>query len=121
MWSLTSNLLRDRMEDRIAPFNFSHRLLKTRILSEEQLAHLKNFRQLWSAEDDGKNEIEFWDEPLEQNQEILLRVAPSKLQDLEKALRGANVPYTTVTKNLQRYVLGKFLGNGEVKRDTLKL
>lgn len=79
--------------------------MKTRILSEEQLAHLKNFRQLWTAEDDGRNEVEFWDEPLEQDQEVLVRVAPGKLNEVEKVLNTANVPFTTVTSNLQRYEL----------------
>ncbi|XP_003740143.1 carboxypeptidase B [Galendromus occidentalis] len=105
-----SDVLLDSTPDEVADTNEDivrydgHHLLRVRITSEKQLELLKSLLLLSEAANDGGNEVDFWDEPLERNQEILLRIAPSRISELEDVLQRADVPHSTLTNNLQKWI-----------------
>lgn len=78
----------------------SHRLFRMRIISGNQLQKLRHIQRGWSNKACGA--VEFWDEPLVTGQEVTIRVAPSSLDPIRRALESVNVTYSTLTDDLQK-------------------
>lgn len=80
---------------------YSHRLLRMKIGSEQQLQKLLALWQMWSERADGSRSVDFWDEPRLTGQEITIRIAPATLKTITKTLRSANITFSTLTNDLQ--------------------
>ncbi|OQR73366.1 zinc carboxypeptidase A 1-like [Tropilaelaps mercedesae] len=95
--------VKEDLSNAVVKYN-GHRLLRMRIGSAEQLLKLRFLRRSWAERDWGTRAVDFWDEPLESGQEITVRVAPATLRSITKELRSANVTYSTLTDDLQKWI-----------------